>query len=139
MKYTLLKTASATAKKNGLQLCKNEYKRNFLIDLSLIDAVDIPEGFKSYAKNEVVKDLLSNFDFSYISYKPSEAEGIATKILFKIYTVSTEEKNNIYKICQAVKMEYCHCTVDPWTGEKSVINKFTKAIGTDDRPENINI
>lgn len=143
MKYTLLKTATATAKKNGLELFKNANKRNFLLDLSLLaeltEAEGVPEGFREYARVEAKKDLSVLSDFSLVTYEPSDSERINAKIYFKIYTINTEEKNNIYKICQAVKIEYHHGKIDRWTGEKAVINEFTKTIGTDYRPEHIEI
>lgn len=140
IKYTLLKTASATAKKNGLQLFKNSSKKPCLLDMDILKEVDgVPEAFREYATEEVKKDLFVMGDFSFLLYNITEAETITAKIYFKVYTISTEEKRSIYKIFQAVKVEYYHNKIDAWSGQKTVINEFIKTIGTNYAPEDIAI
>ena len=69
----------------------------------------------------------------------TEAETITAKIYFKVYTISTEEKRSIYKIFQAVKVEYYHNKIDAWSGQKTVLNEFIKTMGTNYAPEDITI
>lgn len=60
-KYTLLKTASATAKKNGLQLFKNSFNNKYaLLDIDILDAEGVPEAFKKY----VVEELTRSGDYN---------------------------------------------------------------------------
>ena len=117
-KYTLLKTASVTAKKNGLQLFKNLYNNKYtLLDVDILNAEGVPEAFKKHAIKESLKGMFT--DCIILFYNISEAESITAKIYFKIYTIDTEEKRNIYKIFQAVKVEYYHNKIDAWDGQKT--------------------
>ena len=138
LKYKLLKTASATAKKNGLQLFKNSINNKYaLLDIDILDAEGVPEAFKKYAIEEFTKGMFT--DCTILFYNISEAESITAKVYFKIYTIDTEEKRNIYKIFQAVKVEYYHNKIDAWNGQKTVLNEFIKTIGTNYAPETITI
>lgn len=137
-KYTLLKTASATAKKNGLQLFKNSINNKYaLLDIDILDGEGVPEAFKKYAIEEFTKCMFT--DCIILFYDISEAESITAKVYFKIYTIDTEEKRSIYKIFQAVKVEYYHNKIDAWNGQKTVSNEFIKTIGTNYAPETITI
>ena len=138
LKYTLLKTASATAKKNGLQLFKNSFNNKYaLLDIDILDAEGVPEAFKKYTIEEFTKGMFA--DCTILFYNISETESITAKVYFKIYTIDTEEKRNIYKIFQAVKVEYYHNKIDAWNGQKTVLNEFIKTIGTNYAPETITI
>ena len=135
-KYTLLKTASATAKKNDLQLFKNSYNNKYaLLDVDILNAEGVPEAFKNYAIKESLKGMFT--DCIILFYNISEAESITAKIYFKIFTIDTEEKRNIYKIFQAVKVEYYHNKIDIWDGQEAVLNEFIKTIDTNYAPETI--
>ena len=137
-KYKLLKTASATAKKNGLQLFKNSINNKYdLLDIDILDAEGVPEAFKKYAIEEFTKGMLA--DCTILFYNISETENITAKVYFKIYTIDTEEKRSIYKIFQAVKVEYYHNKIDAWSGQKTVIDELIKTIGTNYAPETITI
>lgn len=137
-KYLLFKTASATAKKNGLQLFKNPYNNKYaLLDIDILDAEGVPESFKKYVIEELIKGMFT--DCTTLFYNISEAETITAKIYFKIYTIDTEEKRSIYKIYQAVKVEYYHNIIDVWSGKKTVLTEFIKTIGTNYVPEDITI
>jgi hypothetical protein len=137
-KYILLKTASATAKKNDLQLFKNSYNNKYaLLDINILNAEGVPESFKKYAIVEFTKGMFT--DCMILFYNILEAETITAKVYFKIYTIDTEEKRSIYKIFQAVKVEYCHNKIDACSGQKTVLNEFIKAIGTNYAPETITI
>lgn len=135
-KYTLLKTASATAKKNGLPIFKDSFsKRPYMVDIDIFNGENVPEGFKKYALQDFGKHIPT--DFTILFYDVSEAEKIVCKLYFKIFTIDTEERNNLYKILQCVKVEYCHYIIDMWSGERKIINEFEKTIGTDYMPERI--
>ena len=137
-KYKLLKTASATAKKNGLQLFKNSINNKYaLLDIDILDAEGVPEAFKKYAIEEFTKGMST--DCTILFYNISETENITAKVYFKIYTIDTEEKRSIYKIFQAVKVEYYHIKIDAWSGQKTVIDELIKTIGTNYAPETITI
>ena len=137
-KYIFLKTASATAKKNGLQLFKNPINNKYaLLDIDILDAEGVPEAFKKYAMEEFTKGMCA--DCTILFYNISETESIAAKFYFKIYTIGTEYKNCIYKIFQAVKVEYYHNKIDAWNGQKTVLNEFIKTIGTNYAPETITV
>lgn len=137
-KYTLLKTASATTKKNGLQLFKNSFNNKYaLLDIDILNAEGVPEAFKKYVVEEFTKGIFT--DCTTLFYNISEAETITAKVYFKIYTIDTEEKRSIYKIFQAVKVEYYHNIIDTWSGQKTILNEFIKTIGTNYAPETITI
>lgn len=137
-KYIFLKTASATAKKNGLQLFKNSYNNKYaLLDVDILNAEGVSEAFKKYAIEEFTKGMFT--DCTTLFYNISEVETITAKVYFKIYTIGTEYKNCIYKIFQAVKVEYYHNKIDAWSGQKTVLDELIKTIGTNYTPEYITI
>ena len=137
-KYTLLKTASTTAKKNGLHLFKDSlFKKPYLVDVDILNGENVPEEFKAYALSDLGKHYPT--DFTMLFYDVTEAEKIVCKFYFKIFTIDTEERNNLYKILQCVKVEYCHYIIDAWSGERKTITEFEKTIGSDYMPERITI
>lgn len=107
------------------------------MDIDILNAEGVPEAFKKYAIEEFTKDMFA--DCTILFYNISEAETITAKIYFKIYTIDTEEKRSIYKIFQAVKVEYYHNIIDTWSGQKTILNEFIKTIGTNYAPETITI
>ena len=78
-------------------------------------------------------------DCTTLFYNISEAESITAKVYFKIYAIDTEEKRSIYKIFEAVKVEFYHNKIDAGNGQKTVLNEFIKTIGTNYAPETITI
>ena len=103
--------------------------------VDILNAEGVPEAFKKYAIKESLKGMFT--DCIILFYNISEAESITAKIYFKIYTIDTEEKRNIYKIFQAVKVEYYHNKIDTWDGQKTVLNEFVKTIDTNYKPKTI--